>query len=425
MANKINLTVRETFNLAVKNHQGGKNDIALELYNQVLEIDPNHSSALNNLGVIYENLGENQKAKDCYEKAIEIKPDYVDAHNNLGSTFKYLGENLKAKSCYEKAIEINPNYVNAHHNLGVVFSELGENQKTIDHYQKALTLKPNHTISLYNLGIFFSSIKQYKNAAEKFKLINFRESKSYLLDCLYRLNDKSNFFKELDDLIKQDKTNAIIGSLISLSEIKYGVKRSNPFCADPLKYVLTTNLTKQYDFENVFIKPVKNALKECAFSNKSQGLLTNGLQTAGNLFNTKNNFLNKIKDIIHLELDKYHNYFKESKEGIIKNWPKSYSISAWLVIMNSGGKLDPHIHENGWLSGSIYINVPSKSETESGNLVVSINDQVAKEGDIKQKKVIDVVTGSLCLFPSSLYHYTIPFESKEDRIVLAFDVKHD
>ena len=35
---------------------------------------------------------------------------------------------------------------------------------------------------------------------------------------------------------------------------------------------------------------------------------------------------------------------------------------------------------------------------------------------------IDVRTGSLCLFPSSLLHYTIPFEADEDRIVLAFDV---
>jgi hypothetical protein len=36
---------------------------------------------------------------------------------------------------------------------------------------------------------------------------------------------------------------------------------------------------------------------------------------------------------------------------------------------------------------------------------------------------IDVTTGSLCIFPASLLHYTTPFESEEDRIVLAFDVK--
>ena len=40
----------------------------------------------------------------------------------------------------------------------------------------------------------------------------------------------------------------------------------------------------------------------------------------------------------------------------------------------------------------------------------------------KPPKIIDVITGSMCLFPSSLHHYTIPFKADEERIVLAFDV---
>jgi hypothetical protein len=44
------------------------------------------------------------------------------------------------------------------------------------------------------------------------------------------------------------------------------------------------------------------------------------------------------------------------------------------------------------------------------------------EVEKSQKSIIDVVTGSLCLFPSSLHHYTVPFQEKEERIVLAFDV---
>ena len=89
--------------------------------------------------------------------------------------------------------------------------------------------------------------------------------------------------------------------------------------------------------------------------------------------------------------------------------------------MKSGGALKPHMHENGWISGSIYINVPSKGTADSGNLVVCIeDDQLAINGN--KDESIDVVTGSLCFFPASLLHYTIPFESKERRIVLAFDV---
>ena len=92
--------------------------------------------------------------------------------------------------------------------------------------------------------------------------------------------------------------------------------------------------------------------------------------------------------------------------------------------MKSGGKLKPHIHENGWLSGSLYINIPPKLMTESGNLVVSLGEETdAADTRLNLKKVIDVATGSLVLFPASLTHYTIPFEAEEDRIVLAFDVK--
>ena len=92
-------------------------------------------------------------------------------------------------------------------------------------------------------------------------------------------------------------------------------------------------------------------------------------------------------------------------------------------VVNSLNNNKPHIHENGWLSGSIYINVPPKSKIDSGNLVVALGkDSDATNSRLHLKKVIDVVTGSKVLFPASLMHHTIPFESEEERIVLAFDV---
>ena len=412
------------YNLGVISKELGEDQKAKSCFEKAIEINPNFAHAHNNLGNVFKDSGNPQKAISCYEKAIEINPNYVDAHNNLGVISKELGEDQKAKSCYEKAIEINPNFTHAHNNLGNVFKDSGNPQKAISCYEKAIEIDPKHIDAHYNLGIALIMTRQYKNATEHFKLINYKNSKSFLLQCLYKIEDKSIFFKELDYLIKQGENNPLIGSLISRSEIRYKIKKLNPFCGDPLKYILITNLTEEYNFKNIFVEPIKSALKEDMFSTKAQGLLKNGYQTAGNIFAKKNDFFDKIKDIIHLQIKKYQDFFKESNEGLIKNWPKSYDVYAWLVNMKTGGKLAPHIHEFGWLSGSIYINVPPKLEADSGNLVVCINDQVSEsENKINPKKTIDVVTGSLCLFPSSLYHYTIPFESKEERIVLAFDVK--
>ena len=225
-------------------------------------------------------------------------------------------------------------------------------------------------------------------------------------------------------MINQDKASAIIGSLSCRSALKYGLEKSNSFCTKPLSYVLHNDLNTRYDFEKTFVKTAKSILNENRISNRRQSLLVNGNQTSGNIFDLKNDDTNEIQNIIRTEVEKYRAKFKKSEEGLIKKMPAEYSLYGWLISMKNGGNLKPHIHTEGWLSGSIYINVPQKLKVNSGNLVVSLGeDNDAIDARINEKKIINVVTGSMVLFPASLMHYTLPFESEEERIVLAFDVK--
>ena len=459
---KKNLTINETFNLAVQNQKKNNFEVAINYYNSILKVKPDHFNSIlslgslllqikkfvlakpllekaiqidpnfviahNNLGLTLKELGEPFKAISCFEKAIQIDPNFSISHNNLGTSFKEIGELQKAIVCYEKAIKINPDYLNAYNNLGLIFMELEDYQKALGYYEKAIEINPKFANTHNNIGVIFLELGEYRKATicfEKAIKINpgHTDALNNLLRFLYKMDDKNIFLEKLDERINQGEINALIGSLSTRSEIKYGIKRKNPFCQDPLKYVLKTDLNKLYDFKTIFIDNIKNIIKIDTLSRRKQDLLTNGYQTAGNLFAQKNNLIDKIRDIINLEIKKYQTHFKDSNEGLIKKWPKSYNLNGWLVSMKSGGKLSAHIHEKGWISGSIYINVPPKIKTNSGNLVVCIDekeDETKKK--INQKKSIDVVTGSLCLFPSSLYHYTIPFEAKEERIVLAFDV---
>jgi len=252
---------------------------------------------------------------------------------------------------------------------------------------------------------------------------DFAKAYNSLLSCLYLLDKQSLFFDTLDYLIDEDTANATIGSLTCRSALKYGVEKPNLFCREPLKYVLHIDMNTQYDFEDIIAKKAMPFLKETRISNRKQSLLVNGSQTSGNLFDIKNSFSEQIQKVIRLEIEKYRINFKDSKEGLIKKWPTEYSLYGWFISMTSGGKLKPHIHNDGWLSGSLYISVPPKSKAESGNLVVSLGEENdATDTRINVEQIINVVTGSLILFPASLTHYTIPFEAEEERIVLAFDV---
>ena len=53
------------------------------MLNKVIQIDPNHAKAHNNLGAMFQELKKDQEAINCYEKAIKINPKLPDAYCNL------------------------------------------------------------------------------------------------------------------------------------------------------------------------------------------------------------------------------------------------------------------------------------------------------------------------------------------------------
>jgi tetratricopeptide (TPR) repeat protein len=389
---------------------------------QAIKLQPDFAEAHSNLGNALTELVRLNEAEVSYRQAIALKPDYAAAHSNLGVTLQRLGRLKQAEVSCRQAIELQPDYAKAYSNLGNTLEEFGLLLEAEACFRHAIALQPDFVEAIYDLGKLLYVCGQFKNAAEQFALIDFGKSKSDLLRCFYRLEQQANFYEQLDYLLNQGINNAVIGSLISRSVIKYGINKLNPFCNDPIKYVVKINLTELCDFKTHFIRGATDILSNVNVQHKSQGLLTNGIQTAGNVFSQGGSVTKDLEKIIRLEIEKYRVKFKDSKEGLITSWPKEYSISGWLVSMKNGGELKPHMHEDGWISGSVYINVPAKSKPDSGNLVVCIEEEHLTSENKNQVKSIDVVTGSLCLFPSSLLHYTIPFESEEERIVLAFDV---
>jgi tetratricopeptide (TPR) repeat protein len=50
---------------------------AIECYNQAIKIDPNYCHAINNKGIILDDLGKYSEAIECYNKAIQINPNFT------------------------------------------------------------------------------------------------------------------------------------------------------------------------------------------------------------------------------------------------------------------------------------------------------------------------------------------------------------
>lgn len=410
-------------NLAGALRQLGKLEEAITSCREVIALEPGFALGYCDLAMVLRELGRLEDAETSYKQAIALNPNLARAHNSLGSTLRELGRLEDAEVSFRQAITLEPDLAIAYSNLGAALKYLGRFEEAEENYRHAISLQPGYAEARYNLGTLLFEGKRYGEAAIQFEMVDIHQSQFYAIQCAYHQNEESIFNEKLDSLINKGEVNAVIGALSFCSEIKYGVKKPNPFCSEPLKYIVKTDLNEQYDFENIFIKTAKDILSDSSVSHQAQVHLSNGIQTAGNFFTLDKVSKTKIETILHAEIEKYRIRFKDSEEGFIKNWPESYTLGGWLVSMQSGGNLTAHIHDTGWITGSVYINVPQKSQIDSGNLVLRMSDQEPVLGvENSEESSIDVKTGNLCFFPSSLHHYTVPFEEEENRIVLAFDV---
>jgi len=95
----------------------GDFDDAISFFEQVLEIDPNHANAINNIGSSYGSLGERDLSIEYFEKALELDPDNPHALTNKGQSLLYDVKISEAIYYFEKALESDPENNLAQHYL--------------------------------------------------------------------------------------------------------------------------------------------------------------------------------------------------------------------------------------------------------------------------------------------------------------------
>ena len=100
--------------------------MAIDHYDQAIEIDPNNADAWNNKGIALHNLRKYKEAIECNDRAVKIDPNYVKAWNTEGIAPHNLRKYKEAIDCCDMAIKINPHYADAWNNKGVSLGKLGK-----------------------------------------------------------------------------------------------------------------------------------------------------------------------------------------------------------------------------------------------------------------------------------------------------------
>jgi len=395
---------------------------ALKIELPVAKTQKNSAKAYLQLGILLKTYGELKSAALCFERSAIIDPNSDKAHSFLGLIQHSMGDLKDAVINLRRAASKNPQSAQIHNNLGVSLRECGDLEEAKNEFIKATALDPHLSEARLNLGDIFFESEDYSKCKELFYGQDSLSERLYLLKSYFHLSMESEFFMLLNELNQENVVSSLLGSLILRSEIKFKRKISNSFCNFPLECIWHRNLSLEVDFNDIFLEPCRQILTDSKTAYREQAKLKAGTQTAGNIFDNEDPRIEKIRYTILQELEEYYRFLRGKDEGLVHFWPKELLLKGWLVSYQSGGAISPHMHEASWITGSVYINVPKKKRPESGNLVLCVDAESQHDKSSSPKTSLDVVTGSICLFPASLLHYTIPFESSEDRIVLAFDL---
>ncbi|HEY5646190.1 MAG TPA: tetratricopeptide repeat protein [Pseudomonadales bacterium] len=157
--------------------------------------------------------------------------------------------------------------------------------------------------------------------------------------------------------------------------------------------------------------------------------LRGGTQTNGFLFRLKHPLLRELETQLRLAVREAMAAFpKEPEHPFWGRRPLGDGIrfsGAWSVRLASAGYHTNHIHPEGWISSALYVALPEEvrgAEDQSGCIQFGV-PLLDQDLALSPRRVIRPEVGTLALFPSYMWHGTIPFRSQQPRLTVAFDVQ--
>ncbi len=413
------------FNLGALFQQQGQLEAATKMYHKALNIAPDHHEALTNLGAVHQLQGDLEQAERFYRQALAIRAD-AQSWLNLGTCLYGSGQHQEAIEAFQQALSLDPDLADGWNDLGETWRDQGNMPEAIKCYKKALELEPEHDRALYNMGEYLALADKLEQALEYFQASHFADSQDRALQCLYKIRRFEEFSQKLAERCQQEKHNSVlVGALASHYAANFQQQNHYRFCRDPMAFVLHTHIDELSAENSPLLQSLLYDITHLSIAERKQGRLYYGKQSAGNLLLRSEASFQQLAGLIRNKAAHYRQVFSNRKDHIIQYFPEQIEFSSsWYLRMKQGGYLTSHIHEEGWISGCVYLQLPERLNDRDGCFSYSLDgDDYPRQHDDFPEQVVDIKVGDLVLFPSSLFHKTLPFQTEQERVCIAFDIR--
>jgi len=407
---------------------------AAETLSRAVALRPQSHEALTALANNLKGAGRNDEALAALWQVIELQPLQVATHDELNrlawmagrkdmflKSFAYVRERQGddpgllfseaqirlqrndpngAEPLLRRALDMVPERSDLNALLGRLLARRGRFEESFEAFATATRVDPNMPAYRNEFGYALLQGKEAKQALDQFEIARGISPNDQLA-----LGGVCLAYRALGDSRYSDLVN--IEDFVRVYPL-----RLPPGYADAAQFnaALGEELLKLH---TMTAEPLEQTLR-------------GGSQTSGLLFPRKIKLIEQVREMISEAVADYIARMPKSDiHPLLSRKQEQFSFThSWSCKLRSAGFHTNHVHPMGWISSAYYVSLPDALEdTAKRQGWLKFGESYLSLGsDDRPEHHVRPVVGHLALFPSYFWHGTVPFESADDRLTIAFDV---
>ncbi len=414
-------------NLGLMLKAGGQHEQAVAMLRQAVAARPQHAPSLANLGSCLIAADRAGEARGVLEQAVALAPQDAGAQNNLGVALARAKEDGAALQHYAAALALRPAFHEARLNRADALRRLDRGKDALADASAVLAADPAHQRAANIAGMVCEGLGDEDAAIATWRAALERGTSHPVGVNLMRLLLKRGRAEEVPPVARR-LLDAQPGSTTPLAYLAAALDRMGD--ADALarlgaddRFVKVIDLAPPAGFGS--IAAFDAALEEELRAHPSlmfepEGLVTRGGRQSGDLADAATPALSALAQAARGALAQHGaSLAGDDARDFLAARPADWSLTLWGTLLGPGGAVQPHIHAPNWLSGVYYPSDMPGSGDEGAFAIGLLPEELGGGGTAR---TVRPRAGRMILFPSFLWHGTLPFTGTQDRVSLAFDM---
>ena len=458
---------------ALLEEEAGQLELALATIEQAIGLAPGRAALHHNRGVLLQRLVRPTEALAAHDLALQLGLVAADAHYNRGNSLQSLGRSDDALLSYRCALALDPLHALALYDIARLRWRLGDAAFSAE-LDAAATLAPGSAVAHGIKARLLLRAERYAEAAEAFThaaalavtVAGYFDGLGQSLSRLGRHDEALVAYCRAIELAPDQSATHIghasgllqAGQVAKAAQVAQEAVRLSPldqqawallglawraggepqeaWLNDYRRYVQVFDLSPPSGWADMLtFNRALAALLEQLHTDAQAPIdqtLRHGSQTMGNIFEQSHPLLQQLKGRIAEAVDRYVAYLgslaRDDAHPLLGRSSNHWRFTdSWSSRLRSRGFHTPHVHPHGWISSCYYVALPEAigadgADSEAGWISFGAPDISVPGCDLSAQLAVKPRVGRLVLFPSFMWHGTVPFTGVQPRLTVAFDL---